>query len=66
LSDSANQNRLSELSENAPSGKSLCAQIRPPPTFGGAGNGIDLVDIFVPHEEEHARELRKIIEETVR
>lgn len=32
--------------------------------WGGRGSLVDMVDIFVPHEEEHAGDLRKLIEES--
>ncbi len=32
--------------------------------WGGAGTLIDIVNIFGPHEEEHAEDVRKIIEES--
>ena len=31
--------------------------------WGGEGTLLDMVDIFAPHEEEHAEDVRKIIEE---
>lgn len=31
--------------------------------WGGEGTLVDMVDIFEPHEEEHAEDVRKIIEE---
>ena len=31
--------------------------------WGGDGTLVDMVDIFEPHEEEHAEDVRKIIEE---
>ena len=38
-----------------------CVSTQP---WGGDGMLVDMVDIFAPHEEEHAEDLAKIIAET--
>ncbi len=52
---------LLDLIRAMPEGKITEKFILP---WGGAGTLIDIVNIFGPHEEEHAEDVRKIIEES--
>jgi hypothetical protein len=50
---------LIDLIRSLPEGR-LCQRSVLP--WGGEGTVMDIIDIFVPHEEEHAEDVRKIIE----